>query len=156
MFEEGLFGNSKRIQEGERLVVDIEPLGDRDREVAALEATRVEAYDNVPVALEETGESVGKIKERDDGSLGLFDDDVIGREQQIADINQATPSDRRDLSPIDIGRDRNSGEFTPDNTVSAPRSPSDRNPDDGTFTTPDPRPITDIGRQTSDGLFDLF
>jgi len=156
MFEEGLFGNSEPIKEGDRLVADVEPLGEADRQVRTFEATRVEAYGNVPVSLADTGESVGKLKETDDGAVGLFDKDVMRKEHHMADIRGATQTERTDLSPIDIGRDRNSGRFTPDITIAEPRSPADRNPDDGTFTTPDPRPITDIGRQRSDGLFDLF
>lgn len=146
------------VQEGEQLVVDIDPRTDeKDRGVAVFEADRVAAYDNVPVSTEESTGSVGTLMEDDNGGgLGLFQQRQTTTGAKIADIENVTRTDRTDLDPIGIGRDRRSGEFTPDNTVPAPESPSDRDPDDGEFTTPDPRPVTDIGRQQSDGLFDLF
>jgi len=146
------------VQEGEQLVVDIDPATDKkDRGVAILEADRVAAYDNVPVSTEESTGSVGALMEDDDsGGLGLFQQRQTTFGQKIADIENVTRTDRADLDPIGIGRDRRSGQFTPDNTVPAPESPSDRDPDDGEFVTPDPRPVTDIGRRQSNGLFDLF
>jgi hypothetical protein len=155
---DGLFSEIDDVQEGEQLVVDIDPLtAERDRGVAVFEADRVAAYDNVPVSTEESTGSVGALMEDDDsGGLGLFQQRQTTHGQKIADIENVTRTDRADLDPIGIGRDRRSGEFTPDNTVPAPNSPSDRDPDDGEFTTPDPRPVTDIGRKQSNGLFDLF
>jgi len=146
------------VEEGDQLVVDIDPrTDDKERGVALLEADRVAAYDNVPVSTEESTGSVGTLMEDDDdGGLGLFQERQTTIGPKIADIENVTRTSRDDLDPIGIGRDRGTGEFTPDNTVPAPESPSDRDPDDGEFTTPDPRPITDIGRQRSDGLFDLF
>jgi len=146
------------VQEGEQLVVDIDPATDKkDRGVAILEADRVAAYNNVPVSTEESTGSVGALMEDDDsGGLGLFQQRQTTYGRKIADIENVTRTDRADLDPIGIGRDRRSGEFTPDNTVPAPESPADRDPDDGEFATPDPRPITDIGRKQSNGLFDLF
>lgn len=155
MAEDGIFGTSDPIDEGDRLVVDINPTYDRDRGVATLEADRVEAYDAVPVASEESGDRIGRIEPDDDG-FGLFEERPTGSGRKQADINDIRVTNRRDLDPIGIGRDRNSGEFTPDNVEPAPKSPSDRDPDDGEFVTPDPRPITDIGRDRTDGLFDLF
>jgi len=153
----GLFDSLDGTDEGERIVVDIDPVTDRERGVATFEADRGEAYDNVPVANEESGDRIGTIKETDDGDgLGLFQERQTGLGQKMADIRNPRRTDRDDLEPIGIGRDRNSGEFTPDNTQPAPRSPSDRDPDDGEFVTPDPRPVTDIGRQDRTGLFDLF
>lgn len=155
---DSLFGEIDDVQEGERLVLDIErEYGDGERGVGTVEADRVAAYDNVPVASEESGNRVGSLAEADDGeNLGLFEKNRTGLGTRQATVRDVTRTDRDDLSPVSIGRDRRSGEFTPDNTVPAPNSPSDRDPDDGEFTTPDPRPITDIGRQKSDGLFDLF
>lgn len=155
MAEDGLFSTDEMIDEGDRLVVDIDPVTDRDRGVATFEADRVQAYENVPVASEDSGNRIGAITPTDDG-FGLFEERQTGLGRQQAEIQDITVTERRDLDPVGIGRDRNSGEFTPDNTEPAPRSPSDRDPDDGEFVTPDPRPITDIGRKRDDGLFDLF
>jgi len=152
-----LFSGLEDTKEGERIVVDIDPVTDRDRGVATFEADRVAAYGNVPVASEQSGDRIGAIKETDEGEgLGLFQERQNSFGQKIADIRNPRRTDRNDLDPVGIGRDRNSGEFTPDNTMPAPRSPSDRDPDDGEFVTPDPRPVTDIGRQERTGLFDLF
>lgn len=155
---DSLFGEIDDVDEGERLVLDIErEYGDGERGVATVEADRVAAYGNVPVASEESGNRVGSLAETDDGgTLGLYEENPTGLGRRQATVRGVTRTDRGDLDPVSIGRDRGSGEFTPDNTVPAPESPSDRDPDDGEFTTPDPRPITDIGRQESDGLFDLF
>lgn len=146
------------VEEGELLVADIDPRTDeQDRGVAVFEADRVAAYDNLPVSTEESTGPVGTLMEDDDqGGLGLFQQRRTTTGQKIADIGNVTRTDRGDLDPIAIGRDRGTGEFTPDNTVPAPQSPAARDADDGEFTTPDPRPITDIGRQQTTGLFDLF
>jgi len=157
------FEVDEQVSEGDRIIADVDPASDAPRRAQALEATRLEAYGNVPVNKEQNQEdspgSFGKIQEGDDGGgLGIFKGTGVsgGRERRIADVNSATVTDRRDLNPVGIGRDRRSGRFTPEDTEAAPRSPSDRDPDDGEFVTPDPRPVTDIGRQEDDGLFDLF
>lgn len=155
MAEDDLFGTGSQIKEGERLILDIDPVSDRDRGVTALEADRIQAYENVPVASEDSGNRVGTIEPDEDG-FGLFEETMTGTGRKQADINDITATDRRDLDPVGIGRDNNSGKFTPDNVEPAPFSPSDRDPDDGEFVTPDPEPVTDIGRKENDGLFDLF
>jgi hypothetical protein len=153
-----LFEQLSDVEEGERLVVDIDPrTDDKDRGAAVLEADRVAAYDDLPVRTDQSTGRVGTLMEDEDaGGLGLFEERKTTFGRKIADIENVTRTDRTDLDPVGIGRDRRSGEFTPDNTEPAPRSPSDRDPDDGEFVTPDPRPITDIGRKQTDGLFDLF
>jgi len=150
-----LFGQ-ERVREDDRLIVDVEQFHNDERGVGVLDASRVEAYENIPVESGITGERVGSIAETDDGGIGLFEQRQTGLGDQMAEIRGATVTDRRDLQPVDFGRDRSSGRFTPEQTIAEPSSPSDRNPDDGQFTTPDPRPVTDIGRQNDDGLFDLF
>jgi len=151
------------VEEGDRLIVDIDPEFDQDRGVATLEATDRtpgfgSEYGSATVQEVETGQELGRLRQSNgDGPLAIERGGVSTRDATtVASINDITRTDRRDLDPVGIGRDRNSGEFTPDNIVPAPRSPSDRDPDDGEFVTPDPRPITDIGRQRKDGLFDLF
>jgi len=145
------------VEEGDRLIVDIDPEFDQDRGVATLEATNrtpgfSSEYGSATVQEVETGQELGRLRQSNgDGPLA-----IERGETTVAGVNEFTRTDRRDLDPVGIGRDRNSGEFTPDNVEPAPRSPSDRDPDDGEFVTPDPRPITDIGRQRKDGLFDLF
>lgn len=152
------------IEEGDRLIADIDPEFDQDRGVATLEATQrtgagVAGPGTAEVEEVETQQRLGTLRQpSDQDSLEIQrgGGGIGGDPTTIAGINDLTRTDRRDLDPVGIGRDRNSGRFTPDNTEPAPRSPSDRDPDDGEFVTPDPRPITDIGRQRRDGLFDLF
>jgi len=148
------------VEAGERLVVDIDPAGDRDRGVTTFDASSDEEFGRLGVESPDTGEGLGTLMPADQGSdeLTLMQGQTatgVGG-QEVARVNDVTVTDRRDLEPIGIGRDRKSGHFTPDNTEPAPRSSADRDPDDGEFVTPDPRPITDIGRRDDDGLFDLF
>ena len=155
-----LFGEPDGIDEGDRIIADFEPATDRGRGVVTLEAQEDQTRISPSVAVEEAtqGVELGSLSDPDgrDGGLierfggGVRDGTTVG------EVRDVTVTDRRDLDPVGIGRDTNSGRFTPDNTEPAPRSPSDRDPDDGEFVTPDPRPITDIGRQRDDGLFDLF
>jgi hypothetical protein len=158
---DGLLGEFEAIDEGDRIIADIDPEFDQDRGVATFEAQQsVESY--APAARVQevtTGQTLGELRETGGGSPFEIQRGPIergGDPTTVAAVNRFTRTDRRDLDPVGIGRDRNSGEFTPDNVEPAPRSPSDRDPDDGEFVTPDPRPITDIGRQRKDGLFDLF
>jgi len=157
----GIIDEFAEIEEGDRIIADIDPEFDQDRGVATFEAKQsVESYAPATRVQEVTTEqTLGELRET--GETSPFEiqrkpADRGGDPTTVAEINDFTRTDRTDLEPVGIGRDKRSGEFTPDNTVPAPRSPSDRDPDDGEFTTPDPRPITDIGRQRSDGLFDLF
>lgn len=142
------------IEEGERIIADFDPATERDRGVVSLEAQESTSRINPSTGVEETttGTELGSL--RSPNSSENYEVDRFGT--TVASVRGFTTTDRDDMEPVGIGRDRGSGEFTPDNTVPAPESPSDRDPDDGEFTTPDPRPITDIGRQESDGLFDLF
>jgi len=142
------------IEEGERIIADFDPATDRDRGVVSLEAQESTSRINPSTGVEETttGTDLGLLRQPNNTDSY----EITRFETTVASVRDFTTTDRNDLDPIGIGRDRGSGEFTPDNTVPAPKSPSDRDPDDGEFTTPDPRPITDIGRQISDGLFDLF
>jgi len=145
------------VDKGERIIADFEPATDRDRGVVSLEAQDGDSYAAVDVTETSAGVDLGTLRERD--SADGFEIERFGSTRNattVGVVEDFTTTDRQDLDPVGIGRDRRSGEFTPDNTVPAPRSPSDRDPDDGEFVTPDPRPITDIGRQRSDGLFDLF
>jgi len=155
---DGLFEQHGAVREGERLIADVEPRReDTDRLVTELEATRDSLKEYLPVNTEGSADKpLSLMEDEDSGDLGLYEIRTTSFGRKVADVNSVTQTDRDDLDTIGIGRDRGTGEFTPDNTVPAPESPSDRNPDDGEFTTPDPRPITDIGRQRSDGLFDLF
>jgi len=151
------------VEEGDRLIVDIDPEFDQDRGVATLEATeRTSGFSSdvgsATVQEVESEQILGRLRQvNGDGPLAIERPGSSMRDATtVASINDIRRTDRRDLDPVGIGRDRNTGRFTPDNVVSAPASPSDRDPDDGEFVTPDPQPITDIGRQRKDGLFDLF
>jgi hypothetical protein len=153
------------VEEGDRIIADVDPRNDQDRGVVTLEATRrsnpfgTDDAGFASVKNTTTDQEIGKLREGEpDSPLAIErrSRKVGGDPTVLAEVNDITTTDRRDLDPVGIGRDRNSGEFTPDNVEPAPRSPSDRDPDDGEFVTPDPRPITDIGRKRDDGLFDLF
>lgn len=156
-----LLSEFEAIEEGDRIIADIDPEFDQDRGVATFEAQQsVESYAPAARVQEVTTEqTLGELRETGAGSpfeIQQGPADRGGDPTTVAAVNRFTRTDRTDLDPVGIGRDRNSGHFTPDNTEPAPRSPSDRDPDDGQFVTPDPRPITDIGRKRDDGLFDLF
>jgi len=142
------------IDQGERIIADFDPATERDRGVVSLEAQESTSRINPSARVEETttGTELGALRSPNESDS--YELDRFGT--SLGSVRGFTTTNRNDLDPVGIGRDRRSGEFTPDNTVPAPESPSDRDPDDGEFTTPDPRPITDIGRQESDGLFDLF
>lgn len=155
-----LFGDDLDIEEGDRIIADFEPATDRERGVVSLESQETQRSYAESVRVEETtqGVELGTLREPSERDAGVIERFAAGSGggTTVGDVRDITVTDRRDLDPIGIGRDRGTGEFTPDNTVPAPKSPSDRDPDDGEFTTPDPRPVTDIGRQQSNGLFDLF
>jgi hypothetical protein len=157
----GIIDEFSGVEEGDTIIADIDPEFDQERGVATLQADQsVESYAPATrVRDQPTNQALGDLRETDSDSpleVTRGPMEAGGDPTTVAEINDITVTDRNDLEPIGIGRDKRSGEFTPDNTVPAPESPSDRDPDDGEFTTPDPRPITDIGRQRSDGLFDLF
>lgn len=145
------------IDEGDRIIADFDPATGRDRGVVSLEAQQTSRSFAPSIGVEEStqGVELGTFGEFD-GELAIERFPTSDDGVRVGDVGGFTVTERRDLDPVGIGRDRNSGRFTPDNTEPAPRSPSNRNPDDGEFVTPDPRPITDIGRQRRDGLFDLF
>ena len=161
----GIIDEFSEVEEGDTIIADIDPEFDQERGIATLEATKrnealmSEGPGSARVQESTTEQTLGDLRPTDNGSpleVTRGPQQNGGDFTTVAEINDITVTDRTDLEPIGIGRDKRSGEFTPDNTVPAPESPSDRDPDDGEFTTPDPRPITDIGRQRSDGLFDLF
>ena len=156
----GLFDDEPNIAEGDRIIADFDPEVDRDRGVVSLRAQDEQTSYAPSVDVEETttGTELGSLGEPPGSDVGVIERFGGGRSDgtTVAQVRDITVTDRTDLDPIGIGRDRNSGRFTPDNVEPAPSSPADRDPDDGEFVTPDPRPVTDIGRQRDDGLFDLF
>jgi len=157
----GIIDEFVDVEEGDTIIADIDPEFDQERGVTTLETTQrtsagfADGDGTARVQESTTEQTLGDLRSTDDGE-SLEVTRGTGELTTVAEINDITRTDRTDLDPVGIGRDKRNGEFTPDNTVPAPQSPSDRDPDDGEYTTPDPRPITDIGRQESDGLFDLF